>query len=140
MITEPPRPPLPPDQRPERLLTVDTRCFPGIYVHDGYKWLHNVALRRCEPEAEVLICRNYSLVLLQAPMKVVCTSTGWSFRMMAGILSTSADGTVNGWMVSNHTEARDTFDLLTNPERILAEPAEDDGPDYEDHDEEDDEL
>ncbi len=37
-------------------------------------------------------------------------------------------------------EARDTFDLLTNPERILAEPAEDDGPDYEDHDEEDDEL
>ncbi len=130
-ITEPPRPPLPPDQRPARLLTIDTTKIrsDAIYVNAAYEWLHSVVKRERELDAEILISGLFRLVLLQAPMVVTCVSTAWSFRMMAAILRIETDGFVNGWMISDHDEARDTFDSLTNPERDMEEPADDDDQD-----------
>lgn len=138
-ISEPPRsiPPIPPDQRPARLLTIDTKTFSrdGIYVNSAYEWLHQVAKRERELDAEViqLIVHEvpFSLILLQAPMLVVCTSTSWSFRMMAGILHGPVGGLINGWMVASHAEGRETFDMLTNPERAL-EPIDPDEADWQD--------
>lgn len=127
-ITEPPRPPIPPENRPARLLTIDTTSIrsDAVYVNAAYEWLHQVAKRERELDAEVLTAGQFHLVLLPAPMVVSCVKTGWSCRMMAGILRVGGDGFVNGWLITDHVEARDTFDMLTNPERSMEEPDDDD--------------
>ncbi len=132
-FTESSLPPIPPEQRPERLLAIDTTLIDGNYVNAAYKWFHQVARRECELDAEVLASGSHYLILLQAPMLVTCIHTGWSFRAMAGVLHVGADHLVNGWMISSHKEGRETFDLLTNPEKTLDTQPEprDDGPDYE---------
>lgn len=137
-IVEPPRPPIPPENRPARLLTIDTTCIrsDAIYVNAAYEWLHQVVKRERDTDAEVLTSGQFHLALLQAPMVASCVKTGWSFRMMAGILRVGGDGFVNGWMVASHEEARDTFDMLTNPERFMEEPDDDDDQDFQPDDEE----
>ncbi len=137
-ISEPPRPPIPPEQRPARLLTIDTTDYQpeqALYVNAAYKWLHQVAKRESELDAEVTQVDCFRLILLQAPMVVTCIQTAWTFRMMAAILRIDPDGIVNGWMISEHQEARDTFDMLTNPERSMEEPDDEDDQDLQPDDE-----
>jgi hypothetical protein len=130
-ISERPIPPVPPEQRPERLLTIDTKGFSadGVYVNAAYEWLHAVAERRKEPDAVVEAVGSYYLVLLQAPMRVSCITTGWTFRMMAGILHVNAEHQVNGWMMTDHQEAREVFKQLLHPDAIGA-PEDEPGTDF----------
>ncbi len=134
---ETPMPPVPPDQRPERLMLFDSkaRCADMHFVSTIYEWLYQVSTGEREKDARVQRHGEHILVLLPAPMRVTCTTTGWTFRVMGALLHEGEDKMVNGWLVDNHEEAIKTFEQLTDPEKALSDSS-DDGPDYEPEEEE----
>jgi hypothetical protein len=90
----------------------------AAYVNEVYAWVHRCALGLGMPNAraKMLPARSVSgpdgfhiLVLLPRPVVAICSEVGHAIHFQAAILREYGDGSCEGWLISDHPSALNTW-------------------------------